>query len=455
MSTSTHPFIIPSDYDIEDAFFSTNTPDYILASLDYFLASLGNTSLDHSEDLSKYLLAILAILPFNDDPYIKVMQAYNATSKESPILLPRAPIAPPTILPPSLVLPLSTSLVRHKEQIKTNLNHLDELPLKCIEQVEENIEGKKPSGLMLPPQLKTIDMLETFPYGCTLILLNQIFEIDLMPIKLGSFKVIIGMDWLSKYHARIICDEKVILIPIDDETLIIQAQVMEKKLDEKQLKDIPIVKEFSEIFPEDLPDLPSIHQVEFQIDLTLGAAPKDESFKMHIDYPKSNKPTVKNSYPLPMIDDLFDQLQGLSVYLKIDLRSGYHQLRVMDKDIPKTTFRTRYGNYEFQVMSFGLTNTPAVFMDLMNHPNIKAIIAKYAGKYSTCSRVKAECQKPSGLLIQPEIPIWKWERITMDFVTKLPKTSSGHDTIWVIVDRLTKSVSHPQTGPRRNTCPEA
>ncbi|GJV66322.1 putative reverse transcriptase domain-containing protein [Tanacetum coccineum] len=72
-------------------------------------------------------------------------------------------------------------------------------------------------------------------------------------------------------------------------------------------------------------------------------------------------------------------------------------------------------------------------------PNIKAIITEYVGKCLTCSRVKAECQKPSGLLVQPEIPMWKWERITMDFVTKLPKTSIGHDTIWVIVDRLTKS----------------
>ncbi|GKB29660.1 reverse transcriptase domain-containing protein [Tanacetum coccineum] len=72
-------------------------------------------------------------------------------------------------------------------------------------------------------------------------------------------------------------------------------------------------------------------------------------------------------------------------------------------------------------------------------PNMKAIIAEYVGKCLTCSRVKAECQKPSGLLVQPEIPMWKWERITMDFVTKLPKTSNGHDTIWVIVDRLTKS----------------
>ncbi|GJZ43715.1 putative reverse transcriptase domain-containing protein [Tanacetum coccineum] len=422
---------------------------------------------------------------------------------------------------------------------------------------------------------------------------------------------------------------------------------------------------------------------------------KDGYFRMCIDYRELNKLTVKNRYPLPRIDDLFDQLQGSRVYYKIDLRSGYHQLRVREEDIPKTTFRTRYGHYEFQVMSFGLTNSPAIFMGLMNRsrkeheghlklimrllkeeelyakfskcnfwlskvqflghvidsegihvdpakiesikdwaspktptkirqflglgavlmqkekviayashqlkvheknytthdlelgavvfalkmwrhylygtkcvvftdhkslqhildqkelnmrqrrwlellsdydceiryhpgkanvvadalsrkerikqlkeenfitedlhgminklephadgtlclnnlswipcfgnlralimheshkskysihpgsdkmyqylkklywwPNMKAEIATYVNKCLTYVKVKVEYQKPSGLLVQPEIPQWKWENITIDFVTKLPKMATGQDTIWVIVDRLTKS----------------
>nr|GEZ97563.1 putative reverse transcriptase domain-containing protein [Tanacetum cinerariifolium] len=141
---------------------------------------------------------------------------------------------------------------------------------------------------------------------------------------------------------------------------------MEKKSGEKRMEDITVVREFLKVFLEDLPGLPPVRQVEFQNDLIPGAEPKDGSFRMYIDYQELNKLTVKNRYPLPRIDELFDQLQGSSTYLKIDLRSGYHQLRDRDEDIPKTAFRTRYGHYEFQVMPFGLTNAPAVFIDLMN-----------------------------------------------------------------------------------------
>ncbi|GKD69412.1 putative reverse transcriptase domain-containing protein [Tanacetum coccineum] len=133
--------------------------------------------------------------------------------------------------------------------------------------------------------------------GCTLILLNQPFEINLMPIKLGSFDVVIGMDWLSKYHARIICDEKVVHIPIDGESLIIRAQVMEKKSDERRLEDIPVVREFPKVFPEALPGLPPVRQVEFQIDLMPGAAPVAQA-------PYRLAPSE--------MQELFDQLQELA-----------------------------------------------------------------------------------------------------------------------------------------------
>nr|GEV20468.1 putative reverse transcriptase domain-containing protein [Tanacetum cinerariifolium] len=528
----------------------------------------------------------------------------------------------------------------------------------------------------------------------------------------------------------IACAEKIVRIPCGNKTLIIHGdgsnQGNETRLniiscintEKYMMKGFPIFLAHvttKEVFPEDLPGLPPTRLVEFQIDLAPGAAPvarapyrlapsemkelseqlkelsdkgfirpssspwgapvlfvrkKDGSFRMCIDYWELNKLTIKNRYPLPRIDDLFDQLQGSSVYSKIDLRSGYHQLRVREEDIPQIAFRTRYGQYEFQVMPFGLTNAPSVFIDLMNRvckpyldklviviiddiliysknkqeheehlklilellkkeelyakfskcefwipkvqflghvinsqglasyyrrfiegfskiakpltkltqkkvkfewgdkqmavfqllkqklcsapilalperskdfikelnmrqcrlleflsdydcdiryhpgkanvvtdalirkerepplrvlalvmtigldlpkswlpcygdlqtvimhesykskysihpgsdkmyqdmkklywwPNMKADIATYVSKCLTCAKVKAKHQRPLGLLVQPKIPEWKWDNITMDFVTKLPKSSQGYDTIWMIVDRLTKSL---------------
>ncbi|GJR99862.1 putative reverse transcriptase domain-containing protein [Tanacetum coccineum] len=607
---------------------------------------------------------------------------------------------------------------------------------------------------------RRISKTNTVLRGYTLGLLGHPFNIDLMPVELGSFDVIIGMDWLANHCAMIVCDEKIVRIPYGDEVLIVQgdssdkgkksklsiisctktqkyikrgcliflAQVTKKetedKLKEKRLEDVPIVWDFPEVFPEDLPGLSPMRQVEIQIDLVPGVAPmtrapyrlapselqelstqlqeisdkglirpssspwrapvlfvekKDGSFRMCINYRELNKLIVKNRYPFSRIDDLFDQLQGSRVYSKIDLRSGYHQLRVREEDIPRTTFKTCYSHYDkeehaehhklilellkkeelyakfskcefllskvqflshmidsegihmdpakiklikdwaspktpteiqaaFQLLKQRLCSAPIlalpegtenfvvycdasrkglgvvimqreklgavvfalkmwrqylydtkciVFTDhkslqhildqkelnmrqhrwlellsdynceiryhprkanvvadalsrkewnkplrvralvltigvnlpvqilntqvearkeenygtkdlwymiknlepradgtlrLRNRnkmyqdlkklywwPNMKADIATYVSKCLTYARVKAKCQKPSSLLVQPVIPVWKWENITMDFVTKLPKTSLVKDAIWVVVDRLTKS----------------
>ncbi|GJT95276.1 putative reverse transcriptase domain-containing protein [Tanacetum coccineum] len=374
--------------------------------------------------------------------------------------------------------------------------------------------------------------------GCTLGLLGHPFNIDLMPVELGCFDIIIGMDWLAKYHAVIVCDEKVVCIPYGDEVFIIRGDDCDGGI----LDAAPVARASYRLAPAEMQEL----SAQFQ-ELS------DRGFIRPSSSPWGAR-----------IDDLFDQLQGSSVYSKIDLRSGYHKLRVREEDIPKTAFRTRYGHYDegihvdpakieaikdwaspktpteirqflegsenFMVYcdashkglgavlmqrekviayasrqlkvheknytthdlelgavvfalkmrrhylyglnlpkqilsaqsearkeenfinedlrgminsrSFHPRGSDKMYQDLKKlywWPNMKAEIATYVSKCLTCAKVKIEYQKPSGLLVQPEIPKWKWENITMDFVTKLPRTATRQDTIWVIVDRLTES----------------
>nr|GEX38384.1 putative reverse transcriptase domain-containing protein [Tanacetum cinerariifolium] len=416
--------------------------------------------------------------------------------------------------------------------------------------------------------------------GCKLKIKGHEFDINLILFGSESFDVIIGMDFLSNHKAEIVCHEMVIRIPLpDDKVLRVIGErpedkvrlLMSVKAKEQKHEEIVMVRDFPEVFPNDLLGLPRIREIEFWIELVLGTvsimkspyqlapfemeessgqlkelhdkgfirpssspwgAPvlfvkkKDGSFRMCSDYRELNKLTIKNCHPLPRIDDMFDQLQGSQYLSKIDIRSGYHQMRVHEDDIPHTAFRTRYDHFEFTIMPFGLTNAPAIFMDLMNRvcrPYLDKIAIVFIDDILIYSKTKKEHKVHPGLILKllkedklkgihadpseikavknKEAPrtlfevcsflglaglnmvplkggvrtlimdearkskysvnpgankmyydlrdrywwhgikkdITVYERITMDFVTKLQRNSSGHDLIWVIMDRLIKS----------------
>jgi hypothetical protein len=235
--------------------------------------------------------------------------------------------------------------------------------------------------------------------------------------------VILGMDWLRKHNGLIDCAKKAVrLTPSSGKELeyVVENLVTDKRtsngivlnhLNAASTLDIRTVSEYPDVFPEELSGMPPDREIEFVIELVPGTAPifkisyrmatyqlaelkeqlqelldrgyirpsaspwgapiifvlkKDGMQRMCVDYRSLNEVTIKNKYPLPRIDDLFDQLKGACVFSKIYLQSGYHQLKIRASDIPKTAFIIRYGLYEYMVMSFGLTNAPAYFMYLMN-----------------------------------------------------------------------------------------
>jgi len=287
-----------------------------------------------------------------------------------------------------------------------------------------------------------------------LTVLGMQFKVDLICIPLKRLGVILGMDWLSSNYILLDCARRSVIFPDPGITRFLEANRLKFSLEggvqkyvflnsismdpEVDINDVRVVKDFSEVFPLDVPGLPPNCDVEFSIDIMPGTGPisispyrmsplelvelkkqiedlqskgfirpsaspwgapvllvkkKDGKSRLCVDYRKLNEVTIQNKYPLPRIDDLMDQLRGSMDFSKIDLKSGYHQIRVKEEDMPKTAFKTRYGHYEYLVMPFGVTNALAIFMDYMNrifHPFLDKFVVVFIDDILIFSKSREE-----------------------------------------------------------------
>ncbi|KAK1632407.1 hypothetical protein QYE76_006722, partial [Lolium multiflorum] len=273
------------------------------------------------------------------------------------------------------------------------------------------------------------------------------FDADLFILPMKDIDVILGMNWLEANGALIDCVNKTVSLKSPDGSRMIyqgdkhtqiEVELQLNSMKEVKLEDIPIVNEFQDVFPQELLGMPPDREIEFTIDLIPGIAPiakapykmgpkelkelkeqlddleqkgfiqesvspwgspvifvdkRDGGRRMCGDYMNLNNVTIKNKYPLPRIQDLFDQVRGAGVFSKIDLRSGYHQIKIKKEDVPKTAFVSRYGHHEYLVVPFGLTNAPAIFMNLMNKifmPYLDKFVIVFIDDILIYSKDKAE-----------------------------------------------------------------